>query len=622
VSVIVADPAGLAALGAVVRSIAGGIDPSATEVRAAAAWLPGESGRALAGLAARLDQITSRVLALARVLVVVADDFARTEAGLAAMFALPASPPLPPAASPAAVVELLQGLGPAALEGLLVGSPSLARMVVDRPSALARGSVAAQLAAIQQPGKPETVVMRQSRALLLSLSDDERRDLALLQPALVTAVASAPVQDRVAACRVLLAAEIARLRGRLASGVRRRELVEKRLARYEELLNGRVVLARTDGSRLVRPHQLLAFDPQGDGRIAEVFGNLATATHLAVYVPGTGTSLDRYDGNAQRVKAFAAADASLAIVLWQNADFPDQPGDKPMPPIALGDDPIQVVHHQLRAHDLAAGYRDAADGAGVALAHDVEGLRLAAPGPASDLTVLGHSYGGSVVGSAEAHGLVVDRVVQIASAGAYVEHVSSYAAGECGTRRFSMTAPDDPIQLAQGAGFRSAHEIEQSLQSVAGTLPLLLKPFAPAITLGAAVVSWDPPQVGHGLDPDLIPGVTRLDTGVRPDGHSLVSGHGGMFEPGSTAWHNLLGVMRGGPVQVMEPGRWRSQLVPLSVHSLPHYEVTKSPYSSPGYRPPVASSTAPACPLPPGSTYRQNGWPAGSSRTRTDSWGW
>jgi len=244
----------------------------------------------------------------------------------------------------------------------------------------------------------------------------------------------------------------------------------------------------------------------------------------------------------------------LAVVLWQNADFPDQPQDELIPRIGLGENPVHAVHHQLRAHVLAAAYRDAADVAGVALARDVEGLRMAVPGPGADLTVLGHSYGGSIVGSAEAHGLRVERVVQIASAGAFVDDVRAYTAGECGTRRFSMTAPGDPIQLVQGAGFRTRDEIEQSLRTVVGVLPLPLKPLAPAVTLGVAVVSADPLQIGHGLDPDLVPGVTRLETGVRPDGHTPVSGHGGMFEPGSTAWRNLLAVMRGDPMQVLEPG--------------------------------------------------------------------
>jgi hypothetical protein len=547
VSVLAVDTAALAQVARVIRAIAAGLDPCVGEVHSVAGRLGGDAGVELVALAARTEDVLGRVDTLARVVAVVADGFARTEAGVAASFAF--GPPWP------RLDQLFTGVPPAALEALLVGSPELARIVVDRMhrlDVLRPGSVAAQLYAVQRSGEPTTVVLRQSRAILLALSDDDRRRLALLHPALVSGVASAPVEDRFAACRVLVSAEIARLRTSFAGQMP--ALVERRLRRYDELLHGRVVLLRPDGTRLIRPHQLLAFDSGSDGRIAEVFGDLSSASHLAVYVPGTGTSLDRYDGNARRVTDFAAADPSLAVVLWQNGDFPDQPQDELIPPIGLGENPVQAIQHQLRGHVLAAGYRDAADVAGVALTRDVEGLRMAAPRPGADLTVLGHSYGGSIVGSGEAHGLRVERVVQIASAGAYVDDVRAYTAGECGTRRFSMTAPDDPIQLVQGAGFRSRDEIEHSLRTVVDVLPLPLKPLAPAVTLGVAVASADPLQIGHGLDPDLVPRVTRLDTGVRPDGHTLVSGHGGMFEPGSTAWRNLVAVMRGDPVQVLEPG--------------------------------------------------------------------
>jgi hypothetical protein len=265
----------------------------------------------------------------------------------------------------------------------------------------------------------------------------------------------------------------------------------------------------------------------------------------------------------------------------------------------LWDNPVRAVEHQLRAHVLAAAYRDAADRAGPILARDVEGLRMAAPGPAADLTVLGHSYGGSIVGSAEAHGLVADRVVHIASAGAYVSDVHDYAAGECGTRRFSMTTADDPVQLAQGAGFGSLDQVGHSLRTMSGVLPGPLKALTGPLTGVAVATSTNPLQAGHGLDPDLIPAVTRLDTGVRPDGVTLVSGHGGMFEPGSSAWRNLVAVMHGDPVQVLEPERWHSALVPAGAGpqgvSLPHYVVTHSPYDAPGYAPPVQPSTGRVC---------------------------
>ncbi len=550
----------------------------------------------------------TRVQALARVLALVAEGFVRADAGVAASF----DPGRASAADLRAIAGLLDLVDPGPLEALLVASPALARLVVDRlavePWAAGPGSTAGRLAALLRSGEPVPVRLAEARGLFLALPAADRRRLALLHPALVSGLASAPVADRFAATRVLVSAESGRLRARLPGlPVAQRAAAVRRLAWYDELLTGRVTLTRPDGTRLVRPHQLLSFDARGDGRIAEVFGDPATSRHLAVYVPGTGTSLDRYAGNAARVRSFAAAEPDLTVVLWQNADFPDQPQDDVLPPATSWVRPVQAVHDQLRAHVLAAAYRDAADRAGPILTSDVDGLRMALPGPGADLTVLGHSYGGSIVGSAETHGLVVDRVVHIASAGGYATDVRSYAAGECGTRRFSMTDPDDPIQLVQGAGFGSAAQVGHSLATVSGVLPEPLKPLAVPLVTTTAVVSGAPWHVGHGMDPDLIPGVTRLDTGVLADGHTLVSGHGGMFAEGSGAWRNLLAVMHGDPVRVLEPARWHSDLVPSQAHARigpdgpsvtvapAHYVVTRSPYAAAGYQPPVQSSTERVC---------------------------
>jgi Alpha/beta hydrolase len=597
VSVLAADPVALRDLSAVVGSVARTTDQNAVEVRVVTGRLGPSVGPEVVALAARIGALAERLSALAGVIDVVAAQLARTEACVAAGLARSAYSVDVPRRQLAAVQSVLSGVDPAALEALLVGTPTLARLLAGPPGPdEIPGSVAAQLTALRSSTASRTVVLRQASQLLASLSPDQRRVFALLHPQLVTAFASAPVADRFAACRVLVAAEVARLRALLprTSGSHR-SLVLQRLARYDELLDGVVTLVRSDGTRVSRPHQLLAFDPRGDGRIVEVFGDPVSATHVAVYVPGTGTSLDRYDGNAERASSFAAAAPDVAVVLWQNADFPDQPQDDVLPPAQAWRQPVLAILDQLRNHELAAAYRDAAGPAGAALANDVQGLQIAEPGPMSDLTVLGHSYGGSIVGSAEGNGLRADRIVHIASAGAYVDDVRDYVAGECGARRFSMTAPDDPIQLAQGAGFRSLGQTEQSVRTVWGVLPWFLKPFTLDVTQGLLLTSTNPIRVGHGLDPDRIPGVTRLDTGLRADGRTLVSGHTGMFEPGSTAWRNLLSVMRGEPVLEYEPSRWRSTLVPLG-RKLPHYEVTRSPYSTPGYQPPTVPSTGPACP--------------------------
>ena len=406
----------------------------------------------------------------------------------------------------------------------------------------------------------------------------------------MTALVGAPASDRFAASRVLVAADLSRLLQRRAL-VGAQPRLDARIAMRRRLLDGDVVLRHPDGRPTRHRHQLLVFDPGGDGRVMEVLGDPARARHLAVFVPGTGSDLDHYPGSLARLVPFAAADPELAVVLWQDADHPDAPFDDPPPPPAELARP-GAAQQYLREHVIAAAYRDAADLAGPALAADVAGLRVALAGPASDLTVLGHSYGGSIVGSAEAHGMVADRVVHVASAGAYVRDVADYASPSA--ERFAMTAYDDPVRLAQG------HDAADSAARLRAMLPAALDPAAPAVAGAAVAVVPAPEAIGHGLDPDLLPGVVRLDTGVDADGR-LVRGHSGMFAPGSTAWRNLLAVMTRGRVEVLQPGLWSSHLDPLGLDAhlpatgpdpavhvhLPRYVIDRTPYSDPGYRAPT-----------------------------------
>jgi hypothetical protein len=511
----------------------------------------------------------------------------------------------------APVEHLLTGLQPHLLEGLLVSTPALARLVVEAPPPRA-DSPAGEVAAT---GRRSLLLGPQQAAALVAgqlatLSPRERRTIALMHPALMTSAAAAPAADRFAASRVLVAADLARLHERRllesaqapsGTATAHPTHLDKRIAWEHQLLDEQVELHHPDGSVTRHPHQLLQFDPAGDGRIVEVIGDLDHARHVAVFVPGTGSDLDRYPGTFARMTPFASASPDLAVVVWQGADHPDQPFDDGLPSPAaavheLWDDPLGAparARQWPREHVIAAGLRDAADAAGPALARDVAGLRAAAAGPTSDLTVLGHSYGGSIVGSAELHGMVADRVVHIASAGAYVDEVTDYPATAAHTQRFSMTAYDDPIRLSQGHDMRDAGPRLRQL------LPLPLDPLTVGLPHLASDAFGPASQVGHGLDPDLMPGVVRLDTGVHDDG-TLVRGHSGMFAPHSTAWRNLLEVMTRGHVEVLEPQRWASHLEPLQLPTVseqpghpvvaghaPRYVVDRSPYGDPGYRPPV-----------------------------------
>lgn len=157
---------------------------------------------------------------------------------------------------------------------------------------------------------------------------------------------------------------------------------------------------------------------------------------------------------------------------------------------------------------------------------------LATVAPDAQTTDIGHSYGGSVVGTAEQLGLNADRVIYASSAGTGVLD-GPWQNPNPDVQRFSMTAPGDPVHFSQSLG---------------GTQ--------------------------HGGDPDNLPGVRRLDTGLYRSGDhegELVwgpRGHGDYWnDPKSDAFRNMVEVVTGGN----QTPYWRRgpDLVPESLYGSP-----------------------------------------------------
>jgi len=267
---------------------------------------------------------------------------------------------------------------------------------------------------------------------------------------------------------------------------------------YDRLLTEETIRFDENGGETTgRGHQVVLFDP-ARGAFAEIVGNLdANTRNIAVMVPGTGTNLLNMTGPDSaytRCGDFVTAEGvkpagSLTVISWMGGDLPQ----------ALATESPQARF----AVDL-----------GPKLAQFTHGLTNPGGVP---VTVVGHSYGGSVVGAAEVAGMHVDRVVHVESAGAGpgVGDIDEYS--YAATDRYSMTAPGDLIAVSQG------REVL---------------------------------DIGHGADPDELSGVTRLETGLYRDGKvssGLLAGpgsHSDVFTPGSTAFNNTLGVMTGGEVSL------------------------------------------------------------------------
>ncbi|BBZ33798.1 alpha/beta hydrolase [Mycolicibacterium confluentis] len=239
--------------------------------------------------------------------------------------------------------------------------------------------------------------------------------------------------------------------------------------------------------------QVLAFDPARSS-LVELHGDLSRATSLAVLVPGLNTTVQESDSNVRTARRFVAAGGGdVAMITYLGGPFP------------TGGDVVSGVLD-------AAQSRYALDMAPrlVAFSEDVE-RTVDATGRNVPVTYLGHSYGGSILGTAERLGLTADRTVYVAAAGAGVgvEDQNDWHNRNPDVERYSMTAPGDWIEVVQG------------------------RPGSP-----------------HGADPDEMAGVWRLSTGRRLDGTEMSGprAHSDIVNEPSDAWHNLLAVITGRPV--------------------------------------------------------------------------
>ncbi|MEU6771450.1 alpha/beta hydrolase [Streptomyces sp. NPDC046759] len=316
---------------------------------------------------------------------------------------------------------------------------------------------------------PQAAPARLSR-FFTALSPEDRSRLAHRYPLAVGNMNGAPATLRYRANHIALeqALEVEKNRmhdSRLSTAGQ--QDAGRRMHRYESLL--------TPG------RQILAFDPEGSGRIAEVFGNLDEAQRISVVVPGVDTDLltfqktnRPYTAPVGMAKALYAAERAQspttrrAVIAWADYTAPD----------GLG-------------MDAATGLR--AQEGSVRLNALLGGLPGRAP-----VAMVCHSYGSVVCGVA-AHAMP-RRVTDIAVAASPGMRVSS--ASHLGTtaRVWAMRDATDWIQDV------------------------------PYLELGG---------LGHGADP--VSGAF----GARVLSARDAQGHAGYFQPGTDSLRNLADVAVG-----------------------------------------------------------------------------
>ena len=263
---------------------------------------------------------------------------------------------------------------------------------------------------------------------------------------------------------------------------------KRRIAFYQGLL-GEIDDPTRSGRRVDR--QILAFDP-GRAALVELNGNLPGASSVAVLVPGLNTTIEGSGANTQTARRFVSATrGDVATITYLGGPFP-------------------------RGGNLATALVDAANPRYaldmaprlVAFSEDVD-RTVDAAGRNIPVTYIGHSYGGSIVGTAEALGLTADRTLYVAAAGAGVgvDDPGDWHNRNPHVLRFSMTPPGDFIEAVQGI-----------------------------------------PGGPHGADPDELPGVIRLATGHYDDGRLMAGweAHADVINwAPSDAWRNVLAVITG-----------------------------------------------------------------------------
>jgi hypothetical protein len=297
-----------------------------------------------------------------------------------------------------------------------------------------------------------------------SLDAHQRHRLAGRYPLAVGNMNGAPVKLRYRANRIALdqAREIEqeRMHDDRLSPAGQHE-AGRRMHRFEDLLH--------------KDRQILAFDPMGAGRVAEVFGDLGKAQRVSVVVPGVDTDLlnfqrtDRWYsapvGMAQSLYAAertASPDTRTAVIAW--ADY--------TAPSGLG-------------MDAATGVR-AEEGA-----VRLDALVRTLPGR-SPVALYCHSYGSVLCGVAAR--TLPPRVSDITVAGSPGMRAQKAAQLQTSARVWAMRDSDDWIQDV------------------------------PYLEVGG---------LGHGADP------VSSGFGARVLSAQGAQGHGGYFVPGTESLRNF-----------------------------------------------------------------------------------
>jgi hypothetical protein len=186
--------------------------------------------------------------------------------------------------------------------------------------------------------------------------------------------------------------------------------------------------AQALGGSAPRPAgHLLGYDPRGDGRAIEVFGDLATARHVAIVVPGTGWNLHRLLTEEHTRGDTPVASGEALYAQLRRLD----PATPAAVVVWLGYDPPENIDREVMRSARAV------DG-GHALARFVQGLPAG-----THVSAVCHSYGAVVCAYATKDGARIADLAAVAAPGMDVGSARDLRPA----RVWATRVADDPIRF-------------------------------------------------------------------------------------------------------------------------------------------------------------------------------
>jgi hypothetical protein len=259
------------------------------------------------------------------------------------------------------------------------------------------------------------------------LSPDQQRDYTLFYPQLIGGTDGLPATVRDDANRISLDEQLDNpdfVTGHDA-GIATNTPISPE---YGKLMSLKLALDSYDTAPPGKELYLLNFDAGGDGKAVVAMGNPDTATHVGVYVPGTGNTITGTAGGLKRIDLLQQAaglahpSGPVSTVYWLGYNAPEMPS----------------------VTDLGIATTTRADNGAPAFRSFIEGTR-AAQGPTHHhITVIGHSYGSTLVGSAAKGGhLGADDIVVVGSPGMEITNATDL--GMPPDHVYAGASPHDPI---------------------------------------------------------------------------------------------------------------------------------------------------------------------------------